>query len=87
MKQQKFNIIFSVLLLLTTFFSCGENEPVTKEKEIFEISKYRGYEVVSKLEDQWRDSDVYLIRNDSIAFELTVPVWFEEMYGITDTIK
>lgn len=75
-------LIFTTLSIV----ACTNLTPTT-EVASFKIEKYKGYVIVSVLENQYNYNKDIIIKNDTCIKKVTVPSWFFEVYRVKDTIK
>ncbi len=83
-KQLIFCTMFILCLVMSESCTSSSN---SNEQGRFEISKYKGYKILDKMEEGFADTDLYILKSDTIAIELEVPNWFGNIYNIGDTIK
>lgn len=78
------NIIALFLLSITLLTSCSNDNSEVNHK--FPINKYKGYRILKKNNND-AVSELYVVRNDSLAIELVIPKCFTILYKEGDTIK
>ena len=83
------NLLLLLIVVLSSCVSSNDRSKRTSNIDIenFNISRYKGYVIKSKIPDSWADRDYYVIKGDSFAVEIRTPSWFDNIYDIGDTIK
>jgi len=73
-----------LILLILLFISCKVEY---KDTEVFNVKKYKGLKIISKVEDKNIYYDYYILKTDTSLIKIEVSSDFTSYYKIGDTIK
>jgi hypothetical protein len=73
-----------LILLILLFISCKVEY---KDTEVFNVKKYKGLKIISKVEDKSIYYDYYILKTDTSLIKIEVSSDFTSYYKIGDTIK